>query len=395
MFRSTPKTQRTLSRVTTPLVWLAISTIRISAADSFLLEAGTGCEHIVVASSPEHPPVAITTRTEHRAFRRAPEESLGFAFLGLKSGYPVLLGTQSPEDFPPLKGKTIEPHTWQALDWSPACSLAGGRELLAVAGTSGRYNGNNSKPQPCVEFFVWDRKHARTRPRLKRFEKLDSTPLLSSGCGTNINALVLSGNGDVYASVLSPNPFARLNVICESLRMNPGCKQLLPNSIYLWRPGMDCWIRVARGIPTANGLYLAMDGRTLCVNSFSKRAIIRFARDKTTGLLSQPETCYLPTRNNPDNLSSLDNYRASAMATPGLQSGGALLLGGIFGTNLGLRPSATIWEIDTRDRPLRPKIVGNATANHGVFSDATRFGNWWLCGNMLGEGIHCMPIAPQ
>lgn len=375
------------------LAWLAMPLARSAATEAFLLDAGTGCEHSVVVSGSGTHALAVTTRTEHRAYQKAPPESLGFAYLGLKRGRPVLLGTQSPDSFPPLKGKEIESHTWQALDWNPGCDLADGRELLAVAGTSGRYNGRNSKPRPCVEFFVWDRKNGKVGPRLKRLEKQDSTPFLSAGRKTNINALVLASNGDVYASVLGLNVFSRFNAVCENVPVDPEAKRHQTNSIYLWRPGMTCWTRVASGIPMANGLYLAGDGRTLCANSFWKSAVIQFARNQATGLLSQPETCYLPARNNPDNLSRLDDSRASAMATPRFQSGAALVLGGILGTTLGIHPPAAIWEIDTKEQTLRPKIVGSVPAKHGVFSDATRFGDWWLCGKMLDEGIYCLPAT--
>lgn len=356
----------------------------------FLLQSGSGCEHSVVATLPNGRPVAITSRTEHRGFRKAPKSSLGFAFIGIKSGVPVLLGEQPPDSFPILDGDATW-HTWQALDWSNEGPLAEHGALLAAAPTVGRYEGTNSRPRPRVEFFTWSQ---TARDQLKRC-KMPTTPFLGVSSKYNINAITLAKNGDVYASVLGKKLMSGIRVVCEEVEINPSSTKIEPNSVYLWRPGWKIWKRVASGIPTANGLYLSGDGKVLLTNSFVRRSVVVFARNVKSGLLSHSHTIQLNKHHNPDNLSPLDASRASVMATPGILSGTALVLGGCFGTHFGLRPTATILEIDSKRSVGQPRSAGRVPMGIGVFSDATLFEGWWLCGQMIGNGIYCMPATEK
>ncbi len=356
----------------------------------FQLNSGTGCEHIVVGRGLDYKPLAITSRTEHRGFRKSPEDKLGFAFIGLASGKPILLGTQSPECFPPLKDIRVQPHTWQGLDWNPDCKFAGKHGLIAAAPTMSRFNDGTSKPFSIVEFFTLENREGRVG--LKRYER-ESTPLLSSGARTNINAITLASNGDVYVSVIDINPLKGGTPVAVNEPVCPSSTILEKNAVYLYKYEVNKWIRVARSIPAANGLYLAEDGKTLCVSSFSKGRVAYFSREPSTGLLSNYRSHSLGYLNSPDNLSPIDGTRASAMTTPGLLSGIALGLGALLSSDFGLHPSATIFEVDSRNHLAPRRPLGTVPWGQGAFSAATRFGDWWLCGKMIGEGIYCMPTT--
>jgi hypothetical protein len=368
----------------------SLSVATPTQADPFCLPAGTGCEHIIVVEHPKWSQLAVTVRTESRRWRRADPSGLGFAFIGLERQKPTLLSVQSPETLR-TKGEPVG-HTWMGLAAHTKGPLAEGGLVLAAATKSGSYGGRWSKPKARVEFFTWDLKSPT--PKLKRC-RIESTPEIEQAGGADLNAIAIASNGDVYASKfgkyfgsLDDATFATANNLTVVQEFRPG-------SVYLSRRGVEPWVEVAASIPGANGLFLSANEQRIAINSYLKGVVLVLQRDPTTGLFSSPQTVVLSGGYGPDNLSSLGPNSAAALATPKIRAAFATLFGSLFGSTFGIRPPADVWQVDVVNSTDQPRKLLEIPAGKGLFSVATKFGDWWLCGQIMGPGIYCIPVETK